>query len=204
MTRGTARGAWDDGRVTAVDDMRAAIHAAGYFPELAHDCMVQALGDEDLREWFVQQEAILTHDSVQRHLTVLALTATRVVVGHTDETEDPFRRGGAQLAGRAASTTESVSLGNVNAVALSRVVANAGDRQHETVESWLTWGWGVLRQLDLQPASCADPQCEADHGYSGTLASDDITIRVSRDADGAQAVEQLLRFGTALQQATRG
>ena len=34
------------------------------------------------------------------------------------------------------------------------------------------------------PATCADPDCEADHGYEGSVASDDISLRISADAEG--------------------
>ena len=36
----------------------------------------------------------------------------------------------------------------------------------------------------MGPASCGDPQCEADHGYSGTIAQEDIVLRISAEADG--------------------
>ena len=30
-------------------------------------------------------------------------------------------------------------------------------------------GWGAVSRLDLVPATCADPDCEADHGYEGSV-----------------------------------
>ncbi|WP_343050090.1 DUF5998 family protein [Nocardioides ungokensis] len=52
----------------------------------------------------------------------------------------------------------------------------------------MTIGWGGVSRVDLEPAGCSDPECEADHGYTGVLASDDFSIRVSAAADGADAV----------------
>jgi hypothetical protein len=60
-----------------------------------------------------------------------------------------------------------------------------------------------MRRLDLEPANCGDPSCEADHGYFGSLSSDDLTVRMSVAADGADKVRQLMAFGTLLQLATR-
>ena len=65
--------------------LQADVAACGYFPDLVTDGVLLALGDEPLVEHLVHHEATFSEDSLHRHLTVLALTATRLVVGHTDE-----------------------------------------------------------------------------------------------------------------------
>jgi hypothetical protein len=67
----------------------------------------------------------------------------------------------------------------------------------------LTIGWGGVSRLDLEPATCGDAECDADHGYSGVLASDDFSIRVSANADGPDAVPSLLTFAESLSARTR-
>jgi hypothetical protein len=62
----------------------------------------------------------------------------------------------------------------------------------------LTIGWGAVARVDLEPAACADPDCEADHGYTGLLTSDDFSLRVSAAAEGPEAVANLLGFSDAL------
>jgi hypothetical protein len=52
--------------------------------------------------------------------------------------------------------------------------------------------------MDLEPAGCDDPSCEADHGYTGVLSADDFSLRVSAAADGADAVVGLLSFAEQL------
>ena len=52
----------------------------------------------------------------------------------------------------------------------------------------LTIGWNALSHIELEPAYCGDENCEADHGYTGTLTADDLPLRVSEAADGADAV----------------
>jgi len=69
-------------------------------------------------------------------------------------------------------------------------------------EVMLTIGWNVLSHLELEPAHCGDESCEADHGYTGTITADDLTMRVSEAADGEDAVRQVLAFGQALSEAT--
>jgi hypothetical protein len=53
----------------------------------------------------------------------------------------------------------------------------------------------------LELATCTDPQCEADHGYTGTLVGDDLTVRMSAAADGQDRVARLVRFASSLQRA---
>jgi hypothetical protein len=58
--------------------------------------------------------------------------------------------------------------------------------------------------VDLEPAHCGDENCEADHGYSGTITADDLALRVSEAADGEEAVRQVLAFASTLADATAG
>ena len=53
-------------------------------------------------------------------------------------------------------------------------------------------------RLDLVPASCADPDCDADHGYEGTITGDDIALRISAAADGEDALAEALSFARDL------
>ena len=89
-------------------------------------------------------------------------------------------------------------------VVVTRVVIDP-ERHREggpTSEVVLTIGWGAVNRIDLEPASCGDPQCEADHGYTGTASNDDFSLRVAEVADGASTVAQVLQFAAALSEAT--
>jgi len=181
-------------------DLRADIEACGYFPDLVEDAVILAVGEEDLLDFVVHHEPTFTHDEVHRHVTVLALTPSRLIVGHTDD--QPAEPPATGIA--AASSTESVSLSKINAVVLTRVVTRPEDYRAGTTdvsETWLSVGWGAVRRLDLEQASCTDPQCEADHGYTGALVGDDLTVRMSAAADGADRVARLVRFSSTLQRA---
>ena len=65
-------------------------------------------------------------------------------------------------------------------------------------ELTVTIGWGAVSRLDLEPATCGDPDCDADHGYTGTVDADDIALRVSADADGEAALGQAMTFAREL------
>ncbi len=67
----------------------------------------------------------------------------------------------------------------------------------------LTIGWNVLSHIEIEPAHCGDENCEADHGYTGTMTADDLTVRVSEAADGPEAVgSRWSSFAQALTEAT--
>jgi hypothetical protein len=66
----------------------------------------------------------------------------------------------------------------------------------------LTIGWGGVSRVDLEVAGCGDPQCDADHGYTGALTGDDLSLRISADAEGADALRDALAFARLLSAAT--
>ena len=179
--------------------VRADIEACGYFPEFVIDSLELALGEEPATHHLVHQEATFMGDEIHRHLTVLALTPTRLIALHTDEGAEE-----ANADDQAITTTETVALSTVRSVSLSRVVQHPerfDSRHPQVVETWLVLGWGALSRVDMEPAGCSDPACEADHGYTGTITGDDLTIRMSPAADGADNVERLIRFASVLQRA---
>jgi hypothetical protein len=166
------------------------------------DTLDTALASEPVVSYVVHHEATFDHDELRRHVTVLALTPTRLIVGHTDEHPADETSPTAY----ASASTEAVRLERIDSVVVTRVAANAAAHQRGAPvrEAVLTIGWGAVSRIDLEPASCGDPHCEADHGYTGTASNDDLALRVSEAADGAPVVAQILEFAAALSQATAG
>ena len=184
------------------EDLRVAIERSGYYPGLVTDAVASALGAEPVTAFFVQHDAIFDPGmEVRRHMTVLALTPSRLVYSHTDEhpAEEPGDRPQAE------TTTEAVRFSRISSVAVTRVVPDPASYVPGVTmpsEVVLTIGWNVLSRVELEPAQCVDENCEADHGYSGTITADDLALRVSEAADGEDAVRQVLDFSTALAEAT--
>ena len=146
-----------------------------------------AFADEELVDFVVHHEPTFNRDEIHRHVTVLALTPTRLLVGHTDDHPANRRR----LGTYAAASTESVALNKINTVVVTRVVPQpedyrTGSERH--LRDLADGGWGTMRRIDLEQATCNDPQCEADHGYTGALVGDDLTVRMSAAAEGAERV----------------
>lgn len=195
----TPRGALEGARLPA--GLIADIERAGYYPALVTDAVDIAVAGEDVAAHLVHQETTFDRE-VRRHVTVFVLTASRLVVAHADDHEpdeiSPEAYGSA--------STESVPLHLVRSVVLTHAVTHP--EQHRVGatprELSMTIGWGALSRMDLEPAGCADPDCEADHGFTGTLAADDITVRLSAAAEGGEAVRDAARFARALSAATAG
>ncbi|WP_408632847.1 DUF5998 family protein [Myceligenerans pegani] len=180
--------------------LNARLHRAGYYPQLVADLLEVALAGEDVVAHLVQAET--TFDSeVRRHLTVLVLTPTRLITAHVDDQpadEDDGRPG------QAAATTEAVPLKEVRSVGLTHIIGEPEKHPDgaSRLELNLAIGWGGAHRIDLEPATCGDPNCTADHGLTGQSLPDDVVVRVSSAAEGNDAVRAATEFAEALSRAT--
>jgi Family of unknown function (DUF5998) len=197
-----------DGRMSdtkaASAGMQAAIERSGYYPGLVYDAVSSAVGSEPVVSYVVVHDAHFDPGmEVRRHVTVMALTPTRLVYSHTDEY--PADEADPQSRPQAETSTEAVRHSRISSVALTRVIPDPASYVPGTTapsEVVLTIGWNVLSHIEIEPAHCGDENCEADHGYTGTMTADDLTVRVSEAADGPEAVAQVAAFAQALTEAT--
>lgn len=177
-------------------DLRSAIERSGYYPDLVAGSLDTALAGEAVTAFLVHHEATFDRDELRRHVTVLVLTPTRLVVSHTDDNPadeiNPLPT--------AITTTESVPVRQLTSVMVSRTITDPASHRpgRPPSEVMLTLGWGAVSRLDLEPASCGDPDCDADHGYTGTTTADDLSVRVSEVGDGTDGVAQALEFAAAV------
>ena len=175
-------------------ELREAIDRTGYYPEVVADGVDAAIAGEEVVSFYVHHEPTFERDEVRRHLTVVVLTPSRLVLAHTDEhtgddlLPEPYT----------STSTEAISLSAVKSVVVTRMIANPTSGPTPPAEAVMTIGWGGVSRIDLEPAGCADPDCDADHGYTGVFASDDFSLRVSAAADGDDAVVGLLSFAESL------
>lgn len=185
---------------TSVLELRNAIERSGYYPALVGEAVESALGGEAVRSYLVHQETTFDQEEVRRHVTVLALTPSRLIVGHTDE----HGADAATPERYATTSTESVRLDRIGPVMVTRTVASPERHVPGTApaEVLLSVNWGAVGRVDIEPATCGDPNCEADHGYTGSVTADDLTLRVSAAAEGPEVVARTLEFAAALSTAT--
>lgn len=176
-------------------DLFEAVSKSGYYPEVVAAGLNDALAEERVVDYVLHHEPTFDRDEVRRHMTVLVLTDSRLVLVHTDEhppdeiLTKPYT----------STTSEAVPVSSVKSVVVTRMVT---DKSKAPVEAVMTIGWGAVSRLDLEPARCGDPDCEADHGYTGNIAGDDFTLRLSATADGGAAVQRLLAFARSLSSRT--
>ncbi len=194
-------------RMTSEDqfaELGAAIEQTGYYPAVVRSGVTAAIADEHVVSFLVHHEPTIDRDEVRRHITVVVLTPSRLILCHTDEhapddlLPQPYT----------STSTEAIKLDQVRSVVVNRMVANPAEITNTPVpapaEAVLTIGWGGIDRIDLEPATCSDPNCEADHGYTGVVASDDFSLRLSSAADGQAAVDRLLAFAETLSARTHG
>lgn len=175
------------------------VERAGYYPELVLDAVDIAVAGEAVRAFLVHPETTFDQE-IRRHVTVLVVTPSRLVVAHADDHE-PDQAGAEPYA---SASTEAVPLRTVRSVVLSHAVSRPEQHRRGDAarEISMTIGWGAVARIDLEPAACADPNCEADHGYTGTMSADDITLRMSAEAEGVDSVRAAAVFARTLSEVT--
>lgn len=166
------------------------LEVAGYFPQTAASCIQRAVRSAPVRAHLVRPETTFDGPEVRRHLTVLVITDRHLVITHLDD--DPADE---LNPSQVVSTTERVRLDRVRTTGISQVFDADESRAHgREAEVTIAVSWGASSRLDIERAWCEDPECQADHGWSGTMAPADLALRVSALADGQDAVEAAIAF----------
>lgn len=177
-------------------DLHASLVKAGFYPQLVVDVLEDVLTGYTVVSHMVHLETHIDNAEVHRHVTVLILTEETFVILHVDD--EMLDEQGSHVS--ATVSTETVPLSRLGSVILSYSYYQpqhykTGD---QLMDLTVTASWSGSQRADLAPASCGDPQCDADHGYQGTLPKEDMVLRVSVEADGAAKVEEARRFARAL------
>lgn len=181
--------------------LEKAIERAGFYPALVLDVVDDGLDGEEVSEFMVHQETHIDRRDVHRHVTVLVLGERTLQIVHIDD-EDQDETGHHPIA---QLTGESVLISRITGVIVGYAHGDPatfrrGDRLHEVS---VTVGWSGGMRMDLQEAACPDPNCDIPHGFTGTLNQEDIMLRVTEAADGAEAVQQARTFVRALRRSRR-
>lgn len=178
----------------------ADIERAGFYPELVADVLDSVLDGREVTSHLVHVDTHFDYDEIHRHITVLALAGDIMAALHLDD--HSLDEAGKQM--MAQVSTEMVPLWRIDSVVATTMhpqphTFRRGDPIAEVTLS-VTWAGG--QRLDLAPAACGDPNCDADHGYTGTSTREDLVLRVAAEAEGQQAVNQALAFYRELRRAT--
>ncbi|MBB5513803.1 hypothetical protein HD598_002490 [Neomicrococcus aestuarii] len=181
-------------------ELHAALVTAGFYPQLVSDVLEDALAGYTVVSHMVHLETHIDNAEVHRHVTALVVTNETLVVLHVDDE---------MLDEQGAHVSATVSTETVPLVRLGSVILSYGYYQPQNYKTGdqlmdltVTASWSGSQRADLVPATCGDPQCDADHGYQGTLPKEDMVLRVSVEADGAAKVDEARRFARALRAAS--
>ncbi|MGO4383904.1 DUF5998 family protein [Specibacter sp. RAF43] len=183
-------------------DLEASLQRAGFYPRLVSDVVNDALDGQDCLAHLVHVETHFDRTEVHRHITVLVLTEEMLVITHVDDQQ--LDDAGEQIVAQV--STESVPVRQIRSVVLSYTYAQPQDYKPSDPARELTVSiaWSGGQRIELLPASCGDPNCDADHGYTGTTAQEDIALRISAEAEGLQAVADAKSFARALRAVNTG
>ncbi|MFC7402201.1 DUF5998 family protein [Citricoccus sp. GCM10030269] len=178
----------------------ADIERAGFYPELVADVLDSVVDGRDVTSHLVHVDTHFDFDEIHRHITVLALAGDIMAALHLDD--HALDEAGEQV--MAQVSTEVVPVRRIGSVVATTMhpqpqTFRRGDPIAE-VTLMITWAGG--QRIDLAPAACGDPNCEADHGYTGTSTREDLVLRVAAEAEGQHAVDQALAFYHDLRRAT--
>src|ERR1700712_883525 len=141
------------------EDLPVAIEKSGYYPDVVSAAVNSAVAHEQVVSYLVHHEPTIDErDEVRRHVTVLVLTPSRLILAHTDEhAPDDLLP-----APYTSSSTEAVTLSAIRSVVVNRMVANPETYAGQPIpapganEAVLTIGWGAVGRIDLEPATCTD------------------------------------------------
>ncbi len=181
---------------TRGSELEAALQRSGFYPRLVADVVNDALDGQESLSHLVHLETHFDRNEVHRHITVLVLTSDMLVITHVDDHQ--LDESGDQM--MAQVSTESVPVSQIHSVVLGYIFAQPQDYKPSDAarELTLSIAWSGGQRVEMAPASCGDPSCDADHGYSGTIAQEDIVLRISAEAEGMQAVVDAKAFARAL------
>ncbi len=175
------------------------IEKAGFYPQLVTDVVMDSLDGRRPVSHLVQLETHFTNTELHRHITALVLAEDVLHITHVDDQQ--YDENGSDTVARVSS--ETVPISQIRSVTLSYAYHQPQNYVPGTaiMELNLAVSWTGTQQLELYPAMCEDPECQADHGYTGTAASEDVVMRISSEADGQEAVEGAREFARTLRRA---
>ena len=185
---------------TAAADLQQDLVRAGFYPQMIQDVLAEAMFARPVLDHYVHLETHFDRTEVHRHITVLVLSDSALFIIHVDDQQ--LDEHGSEIVAQV--STEMIALKRIASVATSYVFQQPQHyRTGEEVRE-LTFGlsWNGTTRLDIAPAGCGDPECDADHGATGTAQPEDLVIRVSAEADGQSAVNKARGFAVRLRQAT--
>ncbi|TLP79484.1 DUF5998 family protein [Nesterenkonia sphaerica] len=197
---------------TSTVSLKEAIDRGGFYPTLVHHTVTEALDGRPPEQQIVHVDTHFDFEEVHRHITVLVLAEDVMVVAHLDdhdaEEDRPFQHEDSGPSGPsevvARISTEVVPVVRLRSLILSEVHRRPDEFRPDRglAEVSLNINWTGSARFDAMPADCGNPECVADHGETGTVVPEDVSLRIAATAEGDTAVDEARSFVRALRRAT--
>lgn len=166
------------------------IERSGFYPNLVASALRRALGGVEPEVSLCQTHTDFDHSGVFRHVSIAALSHRCIILVHADEIDE----------GVAEVSTSTHPLSQMGSFAVRELWSQPSSEDPQLDELLISLDVGAMRRLDIDPAHCDDPQCRAEHGFSGIEGPAEIAMRISRAADGAEELADAYRFLEVLTQ----
>lgn len=138
-----------------------------------------------IRTYFIRPETVFDRDSVFDATAIFLLTDSHLIVVLSDVTYEFVP------VGEFVTTTQVIPLKEIHDYQVIRRRVLDGPESGAIASVQMRLRWGANRTLDIRPASCDDPTCEAEHGFIGMSAGEDGDVLLDATLDDKTFAEGL-------------
>ncbi len=169
-----------------------------FYSNLVLENVLELVASETVFGFLLDSTTSFENDGLVRQQLILVVTPTRLLVCFTEELPAgmvPDNPANLRI------NTESVPLskvGTCQAQKYYQVDLERPDSSPALNEVIVSLNWTSTQTIDFGPASCDDPECQNEHGYTGQIRQGDYSAKYSVAADGEYWVEHALAFVSAL------
>lgn len=172
-------------------DVTSELSQAAFHPAAMEGYLKDCLFDEDILGYFAGAQMTFDRGSVARYANLFVVTPTRLI--HIYASDLPFPESEQDVHVQ----VQTIPLKNLTGIEAIYGHPATGGSAGDLV---LVIGWGVNSRIAIDFGACEDPECGGNHGNGG-VSQEDIVIRVSAEADGADRLASALEFARVLRRA---
>lgn len=168
-----------------------------FYERLVLHSLTNLRGNRELEAFLLDSSTSFENDGLVRQQLILMLTQTDLMVCYIEEIADlPDSDSKLRI------STEIVPIQKLGPFQVQRYYSNPG--RFGSADSYLnevvlSLSWTRTQAIDIGPASCDDPECTNEHGYTGQSRLGDYSAKYSRKLDNQYWIEHAEKFATTLE-----
>jgi hypothetical protein len=172
-----------------------------FYDRLVLNSLSNLRGAKEIQAFLLDSSTSFEHDGLVRQQLVLMLTESELLVCYVEEiAEMPDSDSKLRV------STEIVPIRRLGPFQVQRYYSNPakfGSSESVLNEVVLSLSWTGNQALDIGPASCDDPECTNEHGFTGQSRMGDYTAKYSLKLDNQYWIDHAEKFATSLEQIIR-